>query len=107
MRRKALAAALSARCAAERVKVIDRLEFARPRTKDAIALLSRLSCPPKTLVVIAPEEYTVPVARSFTNIPGVDCVRTDALTVYEVLGHEGLLLTAQAVRALEERLSDG
>mgnify|MGYP005831312361 CR=1 FL=1 len=107
MQRKALAAALSVRCAAKMIHVIDRLEFARPRTKDAIALLSRLSCPPKTLVVVAPEEYTVPVARSFSNIPGVDCVRTDALTVYEVLGHEGILLTAQAVQALDKRLSDG
>ncbi|MBC7169437.1 50S ribosomal protein L4 [Candidatus Bipolaricaulota bacterium] len=107
MRRKALSVALSARCQGGAVQVIDRLGFAKPRTKDAIALLSRLSCPPKTLVIVAPEEYTVPVARSFRNIPGVGCVRADALTVHEVLGHEGLLLTEQAVRALEERLSDG
>lgn len=107
MRRKALAGALSARCQEERVWVIDRLEFPRPRTKEAIALLARLSCPPKTLVVVAPEEYTIPVARSFSNIPGANCVRADALTAYDVLSSEGVLLTEQAVQALERRLSHG
>jgi len=107
MRRKALAIALSARLQDGRVQVINRIQFATPRTKDAVALLERLSCPAKTLVVVAPEEHVVPVARSFSNIPGVTCTRADALTVYEVLGHDGILLTEQAVRALEERLSHG
>lgn len=107
MRRKALAIALSARLQDEKVQIIDRIGFAKPRTKDAIALLGRLSCPAKTLVIVAPEEYGVPVARSFSNIPGVTCSRVDAVTVYEVLGHDGILLTTEAVRALEERLSHG
>lgn len=107
MRRKALAMALSARCGGGTVWVIDELKFARPRTKDAIALLARLSCPAKTLVVVAPDEYGVPVANSFRNIPGVACIRADAVSVYDVLGHDGLLLTQRAVRALEERLSHG
>lgn len=107
MRRKALAVALSARLQDAKVQVVDRIQFAKPRTKDALALLHRLSCPAKTLVVVAPEEYDVPVARSFSNIPGVTCARADALGVYDVLAHEGVLLTVQAVRALEERLSHG
>ncbi len=107
MRRKALASALSSRVEEGKVQVIDRIAFPKPRTKDAVALLARMSCPAKTLVIVAPEEYVAPVARSFTNIPGVTCARADAVTVYEVLGHEGVLLTKEAVRALEERLSHG
>lgn len=107
MRRKALAMALSARCEGGTLQVVDRLEFPRPRTKDAVALLSRLGCPAKTLVVVAPEEHTVPVAKSFANIPGVTCVRSDSVTVYDVLAHEGLLLTQGAVRALEARIGHG
>lgn len=107
MRRKALAMALSARCEEGRLQVVDRLEFPRPRTKDAVALLAHLSCPPKTLVVVAPAEYGLSVAKSFSNIPGVTCARADTLTAYDVLNHEALLLTAGAVRALEERLSHG
>ncbi|MFH1609974.1 MAG: 50S ribosomal protein L4 [Candidatus Bipolaricaulota bacterium] len=107
MRRKALAAALSARCQEGMVWLIDRLEFEKPRTKDAIALLTRLSCPKKMLVVVAPEEYGVPVAKSFSNVPGVTCIRADVLTAYEVLCHEGLLLTEAAVQALGRRLGRG
>ena len=107
MRRKALAAALSSRYGGEMVWVVDRMEFERPRTKDAIALLGRLGCPAKTLVVVAPEEYGIPVANSFRNIPGVTCIRADAVTAYDVLAHDGILLTEGAVRALEGRLSHG
>lgn len=107
MRRQALAAALSARCQEGKVQVVDAIPFTRPRTKDGLAFLSRLSCPPKTLVLVAPEEYSVPVFKSFSNIPGVTCARADFVTVYDVLAHEGLVLTTAAVRALEERVSHG
>ncbi len=104
MRRKALATALSARHQDGMIWIIDRLGFEKPRAKDAIALLARLSCPKKTLVVVAPEEYGIPVAKSFSNVPGTTCIRADALTAYEVLGHDGVLLTQQAVQVLERRL---
>lgn len=107
MRRKALSSALSARYAAGKVWVVDRIGFERPRTKDAIALLGRLGCPAKTLVVVAPAEYGIPVAKSFRNIPGVTCVRADALTTYDVVAHDGILFTEAALRAVEGRLSHG
>ncbi|MGB9860960.1 MAG: 50S ribosomal protein L4 [Candidatus Bipolaricaulaceae bacterium] len=105
MRRKALKYALSARAKEGQVWLIDRLGFQKPRTKEALALLSRLGLPEKTLVVVAPEEYQVPVYKSFSNIPGVECHRADLLTAYEVLAHEAVLLTERAVEALARRLS--
>lgn len=104
MKRRALAAALSARYREGQVKAIDRLGFQKPRTKEGIRLLSQLVCPERTLVVVAPEEFVVPVAKSFANIPGVQCVRSDALTAYDVLVHEGVLVTERAVEALERRV---
>lgn len=105
MRRKALACALSTRAQEGQIWLIDCLEFPRPRTKEALSLLSRLGVPQRTLVVVAPEEYQVPVHKSFANIPGVDCHRADLLTTYTVLEHEALLLTQKAVEALARRLS--
>jgi len=106
MRRKALISALSARFREGGLVVIDRLGFARPRTKDGIALLEKISCPGKTLVVVAPDEYQVQVTKTFSNIPGVSCVRSDFLSAYHVLVHEGLLMTQGALEALAGRLSD-
>ncbi len=105
MRRKALICALSARAQEGQIWLIDRLGFQKPRTKEAVALLSRLGLPQKTLVVVAPEEYQIPVYKSFSNIPGVECHRADLLTAYEVLDHDALLLTERAVEALTRRLS--
>ncbi len=105
MRRKALICALSARAQEGQIRLIDRLGFQKPRTKEAVALLSRLGLPQKTLVVVAPEEYQIPVYKSFSNIPGVECHRADLLTAYEVLDHDALLLTERAVEALTRRLS--
>ncbi len=105
MRRKALTCALSSRAQAGQVWLIDTLGFPRPRTKEAVALLSRLGLPAKTLVVVAPEEYVIPVYKSFANIPGVECHRADLLTTYTVLEHDGLLLTERAVETLARRLS--
>lgn len=104
MRRKALISALSARAAEGMVVLVDRLGFEKPKTKQAIALLSRLGVPEKTLVVVAPEEYGIPVYKSFFNIPGVDCHRADLLTAYEVLAHDGLVLTEKGLAALVGRL---
>jgi len=106
MRKKALISALSARLQEGGLAVIDRLGFPRPRTKDGIMLLRKLECPERTLVVVAPDEYRVPVVKSFSNIPGVSCMRSDFLSAYHVLAHEGLLVTKGALDALVGRLQD-
>lgn len=107
MRRGALRSALSARFREGNLKLIDTLTWARPRTRDGLNLLERLSCPQGTLVVLAPEECRLEVFRTFSNIPGVTCASAATLTPYEVLCHQGLLMTEAAVAALERRLGDG
>ncbi|MCD5407813.1 50S ribosomal protein L4 [Candidatus Bipolaricaulota bacterium] len=107
MRRKALVSALSARCQAGRLVLIDKLGFERPRTKEGLALLEKLASPRKTLVVVAPEEWRVEVTKTFSNIPGVECVRSDFLAAYHVLAYEGLLMTERAVETLARRLGHG
>jgi large subunit ribosomal protein L4 len=105
MRRGALRSALSARFQEGNLKLIDTLPWARPHTRDGLNLLERLSCPQRTLVVL--DEWRPEVFRTFSNIPGVSCVAAAALTPYEVLCHQGLLMTEAAVAALERRLGDG
>ena len=107
MRRKALISALSARAQEGNLVLIDKLGFERPRTKEGIRVLEAVGCPEKTLVVVATDEYTVPVYKSFSNIPGVECVRTDGLSVYNVLNHRHLLMTQRAVEEMERRVRSG
>lgn len=107
MKRRALISALSARAQEGNLWLIDRLGFERPRTKEGLRVLRAMGCPEKTLVVTATDEYRVPVYKSFSNIPGIECVRTDGLTVYNVLNHEGLLMTRKAVEELQRRVRSG
>jgi len=107
MRRRAFVSALSARYAEGTVRLIDRIGFAEPRTKDGIALLAKLSFPRKVLILVGEEECGVPLMRSFSNIPGVTCARARAANTYEVLLHDALLITTSALEELKRRLGDG
>jgi len=107
MRRQAFVSALSARCAEDTVRLIDRIGFTKPRTKDGIALLGKVDLSGKVLILVGEDECGAPVLRSFSNIPGVTCARARAANTYEVLLHDALLVTTSAMEELKRRLGDG
>ncbi len=103
MKQGALFSALSDRTREERLTLIDRIGFEEPKTKAAVELLDRLGLSESTLVVVGSAEYTRPVKKSFTNLPGVKCIACGGVNVYDVLRHDHLLMTVGAVEELEER----
>lgn len=105
MRRQALASAVRDRCRSGALTIIDRLEFEQPKTKAALGLLERLglSQDEKLLVLISAEENTVPVRKSFSNLPKVTCLPAMGVHPYEILNHERLLVTSKALEELEGR----
>jgi large subunit ribosomal protein L4 len=105
MRAKALISALSARGQSERVILLDRLAMEEPKTKNVVLLLERLGVASTALVVVATEEGSRAVTKSFSNLPGVRCLPVVALNVYDILRHEWLVLTEQALAELRERFS--
>ncbi len=106
MRRGALVSALSARFQEDALWLIDRLGFDRPRTKDGLEVLRKLGCPETVLVVVGADEYQVPVVKTLSNIPGVNCVRATSVNAYQVLAHDGLLATLGGVQELAGRAND-
>jgi len=104
MRQSALVSALSARAHEGKVILRDQIAFEEPKTKTALSLLDRLAARPPTLVVVGSSEYNRPVRKSFSNLPGVKCLACSGLNVYDVLRHEGLVLTLGALDELQERL---
>jgi large subunit ribosomal protein L4 len=103
MKLGALAAALTDRASSGDVALIDQLQFDTPRTKAAIALLSRMELSGKTLVVVATDEYNRSVKKSFTNLSTAKCIACGGVNVYDILRHDHLLMTAKAVEELTER----
>ncbi len=99
-RRAALCAALSRRQQEGRLVVVDGFELAKPRTKEVMTVLTRFELD-KALIVDAGNENLALGAR---NLPRANYLDPAGLNVYDVLKHDTLVMTRQAVEELEGRL---
>ncbi len=104
MRRKALRIALSTRFQDGNMSLVDRLVFEAPKTKEGRKFLERIEHMDKTLIVCAQDENQMAVRKSFTNLPNAMLLPTSMLTVYNILAHDKLLMTQEAVAELAERV---
>jgi large subunit ribosomal protein L4 len=100
MRRLALKSALSAKAAENQIRVIDAFNLGAPRTRDMDALLGNLNCP-TTAVILLPQADEL-VTRSARNLTGVKTLRTNYLNVRDLLGYEFLVMSREALRAVEQ-----
>lgn len=95
MKRLALHSALSARAAESAVKVVDDLDWATPKTKQAASLLDAMDVAGKTLVVLGQLDG-VP-AKSFRNLADVRLVEPGQLNPYDVLWSDQVVFTTHTV----------
>ncbi|MCD8501837.1 MAG: 50S ribosomal protein L4 [Bacillaceae bacterium] len=103
VRRLAIKSALSSKVIANEIVVLEGLGFETPKTKEMVSVLSNLSAERKALVVTA--DYDQNVALSANNIPGVKFVAADGINVLDVLHHDKLVITKDAVQKIEEVLA--
>lgn len=104
VRRLALRSALSAKVQEGNIIVLDDLKLPRPRTKDMIGILKALKVEDdKALIVTAEKDKNVEL--SARNIPGVTLTPSQGLNVYDVLAHDKLVITREAVERVQEVLA--
>ena len=99
----AIRSALSAKLADGQLIVVDKLEFEKPRTKDALAVLKALGVEGRCTVVVTDEN--VNAFLSFRNISTVDIVPSGSENVYELLDNKFLIFEEEALRKLEEAMA--
>jgi large subunit ribosomal protein L4 len=105
MRRLALRCLLSSKASGGGLKVLDKLSFEAPKTKEMIKLLDTLKLEKTALIVTsAPEANVIKSAR---NIPGVKTLPANTLNAVDLLSHEALLMTEDAVRKAEQIWGEG
>jgi len=97
----ALRSALSDRVKAARVIVLDKLTFAQPKTAAAEKVIKDTFKLDKVLVIAGADQN---VELSMRNLKGVRMLRTEGLNVYDILKHDWLMMTQDAVKAIEARL---
>lgn len=95
MKRLALFSALSARASEEAIKVIDDIDWASPKTKQATGLLEAIGVHGKALVVIGSIDGVA--GRSFRNLPDVILAEPGQLTPYDVLWADDVVFTTHTV----------
>lgn len=100
VRRLALKSALSAKVENGNIIVLEDLKFVAPRTKDMVSVLSNLKVNNKALVVTADRDENV--YKSARNIPGIKPMAAEGLNVYDLLAHNTLVITRDAVGRVEE-----
>lgn len=104
-RRQALKSALSSKVAAGELMVLDELNFAEPKTRAMVGVLKNLNIEGKALIVTSGDGRNV--VLSARNIPEVTTLRAQDLNVYDVLNSDKLVMTRDAVAAVEEVLLNG
>ncbi len=99
----ALKVVLTDRLKEQKFTVVDSLDLASPKTKEAVALLAGMGLPDKTLFIVAEKNANLQLA--VRNLPKVDVLPVAGLNVFDLLVHERVVCTSDALKKIEERLS--
>ena len=97
--RLALFSALTSKVQDNKLIVVDELSMEAPKTKSFVTILGNLNAE-KALVVT--EDANKNVVLSARNIPNVKTEARAAINVYDILKYDSLVITKDAVKALEE-----
>ncbi|MDR7318482.1 50S ribosomal protein L4 [Brevibacillus nitrificans] len=103
VRRLALKSALSTKVQNNELLVLEALNFAAPKTKEMTAVLNNLKVDRKVLIVTS--EYDQNVALSSRNIPGAKIVDAAGINVLDLVAHDKVIVTKEAVAKVEEVLA--
>ena len=99
-KRIAMLGALSSKVSSGDLIVLDNIALEEYKTKKIVAMLGALGANGKPMIVTeAPDQKVI---KSAANIPGVATAPVNAMSVYEILKHDKLILTKAAVASLEE-----
>lgn len=95
----AMKSALSSRVAENKFYVLDELKFDEIKTKKMVAVLNNLKVE-KALVIMDEKDETV--IASAKNIPTVRTTLTNAMSVYDILKYDTVVVTKAAISKIEE-----
>ena len=100
LKKVAMISALSAKCADNEIIVVDEIKLDEIKTKKVAEMLSALNAPAKALIVT--NEKCDNVVKSARNIAGVTTTFMGSLNVYDILKHDVMVVTKDAVAKIEE-----
>ena len=100
-RKSALRSALALKVRDDHLVVVDKIDLPDGKTKSAVAMLNALGVE-QALIII--EAANASVERAFRNLPRVKVLRVEGANVEDILRYEHLVVTREAVTALQGRV---
>ena len=104
VRRLGLHSAIADRFQNQQCILVEDFTLERPRTKDMINMLKAVNAQGKVLLIL--DEPNQNIHLSVRNIPKVNVCTWDTLNVYQVMWHDTLIMTENAVEKLESKFVD-
>lgn len=105
MRRLALRSALTVKAREGKVSVVEGFDFDEPKTSQMIDLLHEMGVEDTALLVLPAPNLVV--SRSAGNIPWAKVIIAYNLNLHDILGHDSLIVTRDALELIEETFSAG
>ena len=102
VKKAALRSALTVRNQGAHLLVLDKLELGSISTKNFAGIMKTLNLTKPLVVVPGKNEI---LEKSVRNIPYAKVLRTEGLNVYDVMRHDQLMVTVDALKKIEEALS--
>lgn len=100
VRRLALKGALTSKVEDGEMIVLDKITLTAPKTREVAQIMKNLGVGKTALLVLpAPDETVI---RASANISGLKTCYVNTINVLDILGHEKLIVTEEAVRLVEE-----
>jgi len=101
VRRAALASALSLRAKEQKIVIVDQFTFDKPQTKQMAVVLKALGLK-KVLIIDRSENDKLTL--SVRNLSSAKYLAPEGLNVYDILNYPGLVISKDAVKAVENRV---
>ena len=102
VRKLGLKIALSSKLAEQKLIIIDRAVLSEPKT--ALLNLKLRNFNARSILVIDGKNIDQNFMRAAENLMNIDVLPTIGANVYDILKHDVVMLTTEALSALEERL---
>lgn len=105
MRRAALRSALSAKAGQQQITIVDELKLAEPKTAGVTQILTQLNAVDGAVIVLPGANENL--EKAARNLPQVKTIRADYLNVRDLLQHQRLIISLDAIPAILAYLEPG
>ncbi len=102
MSRKALQSALAFKAGNESLLVLEDIALETPKTRELVAAMDRFDIISALIIV---DDVSDDLKRASRNLKWVKVITPDRVNTYDVLVHDTLMVTKEALRTLEGALS--